>query len=151
MLLSVTSLVSAATVYNCDLHFYFAVCSANQQSTVTLTVTNGTTINRLGYLPVNVVCYWIMTGPVGEVLRIQIIVYSPNNKKSPCYGSLVKIYDGNSTGSDVRAEHNCRSNVLSLTYFISSGRTVLLEVKTGSVVNSTAIRLKYQALPKEGK
>ena len=84
------------------------------------------------------------------MFRIAIDVYL-SYEQLPCNGSLVRIYDGNSTGSDVRGEHNCRSNVLSRTYFISTGRTVLLEAKTGSVANSTHVELDYQALPKEGK
>ena len=151
MLLSVASVVSATIILYCNLPFYFAACSANNQSTVKLTGTNGTISTRPGYLPVNAVCYWIMTAPVGEVFRIQILVDSPNNKKLPCNGNLVRIYDGNSTGSDVRGEHNCNSDVFSTTYFISTGRNVLLEANTGSVANSTEIELEYQALPKEGK
>ena len=83
------------------------------------------------------------------MFRIEIDVRL-SYKKLPCNGSLVRIYDGNSTGSDVRGEHNCSSDESSTTYFFSTGRNVLLEAKTGSVANSTDIQLKYQALPKEG-
>ena len=119
---------------------------------MTLTATNGTIYPGYPYISVvNAVCYWIMTAPVGKVFRIEIDVFV--NPKRGCRDSsnLVRIYDGNSTGSDVRLEHNCTINKRFSTYFFSTGHSVLLEVKTGSRAEVSGFRMKYRALTKQGK
>lgn len=128
--------------------FYFLACRENQQSTVTLTSSNGTI--SPGYFPKNAVCNWILTAPIGSVFRISLKVYV-NRRKLPCSGNYVKIYDGSGVGSYVMFEHDCSGKKDFSGYFFSSDRHVLLEVKTGAEEKSTGLILKYETFAKQGK
>lgn len=128
--------------------FYFLACRENQQSTVTLTNSNG--IISPGYFPKNAVCNWILTAPIGSVFRISLNVYV-NRQKLPCSGNYVKIYNGSVVGSDVMFEHDCSGKKDFSGYFFSSGRHLLLEVKTGAEEKSTGLILKYETFAKQGK
>ncbi len=127
---------------------YFAACSANQQSTVTLTETSGTILNIREWLPVNAKCQWILTAPVGQVFRIDL---RANFRSKSCSDDeYVRLYDGSSTSNNLMAETNCDARII-YSYYYSSGRSLLLELKTGPVVNTTRMDAKYQAHFELGK
>lgn len=127
---------------------YFAACSANQQSAVTLTETSGTILNIWEWLPVKAKCQWTLTAPVGQVFRIDLRAYI---RSKTCSGDeYVRLYDGSSTASNLMAETKCGDRTIA-SYFYSSGRNLLLELKTGPVVNTTRMDAKYQAHVKQGK
>ena len=130
------------------MYLYFAACSANQQSTVTLTETNGTILNKRDWAPANAKCQWTMTAPMGQVLRIDLLGIF---RSKPCSDDeYVRLYDGPSTASNVITEYKCKDGIFHL-YFYSSGPSLLLELKTGVVVNTTRMGAEYQAHAKQGK
>lgn len=122
-------------------------CIANNQSTITITGSNGTIPNTPGWLPLNATCQWNITAPASKVLRIYITA----SFQKPCSDNYLRIYDGPSDASDIMSEYNCNSTLVNGTYFFSSGRSLWLEVKTGITENSTAMRVSYEAQEKQGK
>ncbi|KAL9973802.1 hypothetical protein ACROYT_G020305 [Oculina patagonica] len=121
-------------------------CSANQQSSVTLTETSGTIWNIMEWLPVNAKCQWILTAPVGQVFRIDLRALF---RSKPCSGDeYLRLYDGSSTASNLISETICNDGVIA-SYFYSSGRSLLLELKTGPIVNTTRMSANYQAHVKQ--
>ncbi|KAJ7389725.1 hypothetical protein OS493_029625 [Desmophyllum pertusum] len=134
--------------------FRSRACSANQQSSITLTGTNGAISTNTGggwparWLPMNATCQWTVTAPVGKVFRIHVWVKF--NVKQACSDDYVRIYDGPSTASDIMAEFKCTGGTVYVPYFYSSSRSFLLEAKTGLVANSTIIHvIEYQAHVKQ--
>jgi len=122
-------------------------CSANQQSSITLSGTNGTIPSTPGWLPVNAICRWTITAPVGKVLRINITAVFPK----PCGDEYLRIHDGPSEASVKIVKFDCNSSVVNTgAYIYSSGHSLWLEVKTGVKANSTFINLFYQAQDKQG-
>ena len=122
-------------------------CSANQQSSITLSGNNGTIPNTLGWLPVNATCQWTITAPVGKVLRININV---TFARKSCGNEYLRFHDGASAGSDRIVEYTCNSGPVTGDYLYSTGRSLWLEVKTAVTTNSTFIHLLYEAQDKQG-
>lgn len=89
-----------------------------------------------------------MTASVGQVLRIDLLGIF---RSKPCSdGEYVRLYDGSSTTSNLITEYKCKDGIFH-SYFYSSGPSLLLELKTGSVVNTTRMGAEYQAHVKQGK
>lgn len=128
-------------------YFHLKGCTANNQSTITLTGSNGTIPSIQGSLPVNATCQWNITAPVGKVLRLNITV----SFQRPCSDNYLRIYDGPSGASDKLAEYNCTStSLVNSAIFHSSTRSLWLEVKTGLTVNSAAMLVSFEAQEKQG-
>ena len=130
-------------------YLYFAACSANQQSTITLTENNDT-ISFIRRLPVNATCQWIMTAPVGKVYKIYLRGLL---RSTSCHNDdYVRLYDGSRNTNNLLAKFKCNDRVFN-SYFYSSGRSLLLELTTGLFANTTIVKIwaKYQAHVEQGK
>ena len=123
-------------------------CIANNQSTISITGSNGTIPSSPGWLPVNATCQWNFTAPVGKVLKLNITA----SFQEPCSDNYIRIYDGPSDASKKMAEYNCNSsNLVNGAIFHSSGRSLWLEVKIGMTENSAAMLASFEAKEKQGK
>lgn len=125
-----------------------AACSANQQSTTTLTETRGIISSIKEWLPVNAKCQWTITAPAGNVCKIDVRALFRSKNCSD--NEYLRVYDGSNTTSALVAELKCKDRSL-ISYFYSSGRSLLLEVQTGPVINSSKMVVEYQAHVKQGR
>ncbi|XP_078370621.1 dorsal-ventral patterning protein tolloid-like [Oculina patagonica] len=122
-------------------------CIANQKTTEFLTRTEGTIEPRSPVsweVPYNAICQWTITAPKGKVLRIWLLSFS---LKSDDY---LRIHDGPNEGSKMVAQYN--SFRYEGTYFISSGRSLCLKLKTGLKVTdyrSRSLTITYEALDRQ--
>ena len=120
-------------------------CSANQQSTTTLTAPSLYDFfpkPQSRRLPFNANCQWKITAPVGKVVKIWV---NKARFNGPCNDEYLRIYDGPSKSSNILVQYcnGAISSRLSL-YFISTGRDMFLDVKTG-ITNSTRLSVYFQA------
>ena len=127
--------------------FFDIGCISNQPSTVSLIATENEQVLRENvsqWLPVNASCQWNITAPVGEVVRIKV---RASLLSGSCNDVYIKILDGPSNSSDLITKY-CNDGVsyTSGSYFLSSGRFVFLELKTGTGYNNR-LRVTYYAVP----
>ena len=134
-----------------NLHFHFSDCKANQQSLVNLIpvedeerLPNGSSV-----LPVNATCQWNITAPVGKVVTVRIKLLVPHFSGS-CSDEHVVIYDGPNNSSSVIAQY-CNGPSSFFTFqFLSSGRSLFLETKTGHTSSRYRMRAYYRVLDFQG-
>ena len=99
-------------------------------------------------VPVNAKCQWTITAPAGNVFKIDVkALFRSKNCSDDEY---LRVYDGSTNTSALVTELKCKDRTL-ISYFYSSGRSLLLEVQTGAVVNSTKMVAEYQARVKQGR
>ena len=75
----------------------------------------------------NATCQWNITAPVGKVVRIKLLVVYFSGF---CSDEHFMIHDGPNNSSNIIAQY-CNGTPPWFTYFISSGRSLFLEAKTG--------------------
>ena len=118
-----------------NLHFYFSGCSANQQSLVNLVADRGRLPNGSSVLPVNATCQWNITAPVGKVVVIRVLFARFSGS---CSDEHFMIHDG----PNIIAQY-CNGTRPRNTAFISSGRSLFLEAKTGYSSSPYKMRTYY--------
>ena len=128
-------------------HFFSTACTANQQSLVHLIATENSTRLLNGYLelPSNATCQWIITAPVGKMVRIEIKFVLLNG---PCEDEQARIFDGPGNSSDV-IKTFC--GMSSMEIYFSSGRSFFLEEKTGQSSQPRFFKVDYQSVDLQGK
>ena len=131
-----------------NLHFYSSGCSANQQSLVNLIAVEDETHLPSGsfVLPVNATCQWNITAPVEKVVRIKL---SASYFSGSCSDEHVMIYDGPNNSSSIIAQY-CNGTRPLNTPFISSGRSLFLEAKTGHSSSRYGMLAYYRMLDFQG-
>ena len=95
----------------------------------------------------NATCQWNITAPVGKVVTIRVSV-----AKFPgsCSDEHLMIHDGPSSSSN-NVEQYCNGSTLRpITYFVSSGRSLFLEAKTGYSSSPYKMRVYYHMLDFHG-
>ena len=102
-------------------------------------------LNGSSELPSNATFQWNITAPVGKVVRVEIKFVLLNG---PCEDEQARIFDGPGNSSDV-IKTFC--GMSSMEIYFSSGRSFLLEAKTGQSSQPRFFVVDYQSVDLQGK
>ena len=94
----------------------------------------------------NATCQWNITAPAGKVVGISTYVAYFSGS---CSDEHVMIHDGRNNSSNIIAQF-CNGTPPLLFYFISSGRSLFLEAKTGHSSWRYIMTVYYRMLDFQG-